>query len=412
MKRSETNSIMGDAYDFNWQRGFYLPPFAFWTPVDWACKGNAAQEMVENHIQRCSRPTTLCLLAMFLLVGFATAAPSQSSSKQAPLLTIVAAPKGAPVRCVAFAPDGKTIATGNGAQMSGEIRFYGMPKGELRLTVKAPSQVNALAFSPDGKTLISGTGFLLTTVSAGGGVQVWDVLTGKQTGTFAGEDKVELSVAFAPDGATIASAGLDGVVSVWDLHTRELKKEITVGRRVKCLIFLPDGKTLLSGGGSDHSGDGDLVLWNVESGELKRALKGHTLVVNSAAISSDGSLLASVSEDEMLKVWDTQTGDLKHNVNLRHEYSSAYNKFFPFAYRKAKAIAFSPDGKTVAIGGTEDCMTVLWDVQTTVVKRILPGVLDEDVRPSRPVTSIAFSPDGKLLASGSEDGTLRVWQTD
>jgi WD40 repeat protein len=349
---------------------------------------------------------------MFVLLGFGTTAAGQTPSKQSPLLTIVAAPQGAPVRCVAFAPDGKTIATGSGTQTSGEIRFYALPKGELRLTVKAPSQVNALAFSPDGKTLMSGTGFSQGYVNAGGGVQLWDVLTGKPTGTLAGEDKVELSVAFAPDGATVASAGLDGVVSVWDLHTRELKKEIAVGRRVKCVLFLPDGKTLVSGGGSDHSGDGDLVLWNVETGELKRALKGHTLVVNAAAVSPDGLLLASVGEDEMLKVWDTQTGELKHNINLRHEYSSVYNKFFPFAYRKAKAIAFSPDGKTFALGGSEDCMTVLWDVQTAAVKRILPGVLDEDVRPSRPVTAVAFSPEGKLLASGSEDGTVRLWRAD
>ena len=352
------------------------------------------------------------MLAMFLLLGLGTGVAGQTASKQAPLLTIEAAPKGEPVRCVAFAPDGKTVAAGSGNQTSGEIRFYALPKGELNLTVKAPSQVNALAFSPDGKTLMSGTGFLIADARAGGGVQVWDALTGKQTGTLAGEGKVELSVAFAPDGTTVVAAGPDGVVSVWDLHTRGLKKEITTGRRVKCVIFLPDGKTLVSGGGSEHSGDGDLALWNAETGELKRALKGHTLVVNAAAISPDGRLLASVSEDEMLKVWDTQTGALKLNINLRREYSSVYNKFFPFAYRKAKAVAFSPDGKTLAIGGTEDCMTVLWDVPTAAVRRILPGVLDEDVRPARPVTSVAFSPDGGLLASGSEDGTLRIWQTD
>jgi len=370
------------------------------------------QWIVENHTQWRCRPVTFCLLAMFLVLSPGTPTPGQTPSKQPPLLTIMASAQGAPVRCLAFAPDGKTIATGNGTGTSGEIRFYGMPKGDLRLTVKAPSQVNALAFSPDGKTLVSGTGFLQSPASAVGGAQVWLVATGEQTGTLAGAERVELSVAFAPDGATVASAGLDGVIRLWDLQARQLKREITVGRCVKCVIFLPDGKTVVSGGGSGHSGDGDLVLWSAETGELKRALKGHTLVVNAVAVSTDGNLLASVSEDEMLKLWDTQTGNLKHNINMRHEYSSVYNKFFPFAYRKAKAIAFSPDGRTIAIGGTEDCMTVLWDVATASVKRVLPGVLDEDVRPLRPVTSVAFSPDGKLLASGSEDGTLRVWQTD
>ena len=250
--------------------------------------------------------------------------------------------------------------------------------------------VFSVAFSPDGHTLASS--------DAHGTVRLWDVaspahprllgqsLTGR-TGTVP-------SVAFSPDGHTLASGDYVGTVRLWDLadpaHPRLLGQPLTAGTSlVYSVAFSPDGHTLASG---DY--DGTIRLWDVADPGHPRPL-GQPLAVAgqavfSVAFSPDGHTLASGAYDGTIRLWDV--ADPAHPRPLGQPLAVGSPVY---------SVAFRPDGHTLASGGYDGTVR-LWDLADPAVPRPLGQLLLGGLGA---VYSVAFSRDGQMLASGDGDGT-------
>ena len=242
--------------------------------------------------------------------------------------------------------------------------------------------VESVAFSPEGNTLATG--------SRDGTILLWNVNAKNPvgeplTGLVSGPDSF-IYVAFSPDGNTIASAGSDKKIRLWDAHTKMSLGESMTGHtgEILSVAFSPDSKTLATG-----SWDKSVRLWDVRTRKaLNWTMVGETAMA-SVAFSPNGNLLAIGSWDKSVHLVDVQTLKASSERMIGHT-------------GEILLVGFSPDGNTLATASNDKTIR-LWDIQT---KKTIGEPLTHS---TDSLESFAFSPDGITLATSVGDKTIRLW---
>lgn len=284
------------------------------------------------------------------------------------------------VACVAYSPDGRTLA----ARTRGEAVDLLNPntrasRGGMRESDRLGSSA---AWSPDGRTLASGGTSgdpRVPSPDAEGKVTLWDVpqvrLAEKPQLVFEPEGRDAASVAFSPDGAALVVCGRGGAFGLYDAATGKKRWAVKVEKAVYAAVVTPDGRSVVGAGA-----DGKIRRRDADTGEEKASVKyreGREVRLLHAAISPDGGLVAAAPQPtNQVEVWDAVAG--KERAAFKVE------------ARMVESLAFSPDGKTLAVGDFDGKLR-LWDVAEGKDRVVL--------RHPAPVWALGYSPDGKTLAS-------------
>jgi WD40 repeat protein/serine/threonine protein kinase len=204
--------------------------------------------------------------------------------------------------------------------------------------------------------------------------------------TFQAHTGAVSSVAFDPKGKRVASGSWDSTVRVWDADTRQVLR-ILRGHTgpIEGVAFSPDGQRIASA-----SRDGTVKVWDASTGNECYTLRGHRAEVSSVAFSPDGERLASASWDRTVKFWDLSTRRAVHSL----EHSD-----------RVFCVTFSPDGRRLASGSND---VRVWDAKTGA------RLLTCSENPADPliwVSGVSFHPDGRRLASANGNNTVHIWDS-
>ncbi len=295
---------------------------------------------------------------------------------------------------IKFSPDGTRFAV---ATTIGVWMYDAQTGKEISLFKGDRQDIKGVAFSKDGRFLVG--------ANSTGGVPRWNATTGELRSILVNE-KIKLStpVIFSEDGVKLISVSRrHKKIHVWNLGDEAAPLPITNidfdFKAHRFVIALSQDRRFLAIAVSEPRHISPIHVWNATTGNHLFTLTGHTRWIKALAFSPDGKTLASGDESRTIKLWNMDTA-------TSHATFKAPDGFY--------ALSFAPNGKLLASGGYGGSIR-LWNA--TAKQQGLRGKIGQYLPTltlkghKDDVSTLAFSPDGKMLLSGSDDGTIRAWDT-
>ncbi|QMU71418.1 WD40 repeat domain-containing protein [Streptacidiphilus sp. P02-A3a] len=275
------------------------------------------------------------------------------------------------VNCLAFGPDSRSLYCGTDQG----LQVWDVASGRVAADSPTSAPVHALAASADGRLLVVaqdelevwrsgtrtpletllgfGTGYAVAVaVDAGGAlvaagcddavVRLWPVGGTRTPRLLRGHTGSVSGVAFSADGTLLASGSDDGTVKLWSMPSGVLLRTLGAGGKVAGVSFPARGASLAAGAISSR-GDGRARIWDVSTGAVAADLTGGGDGLGLVALNPDGTLLASSGGGDRLDVWDVARARVARSGSLQDSVSG---------------IAFSPDGRVLAVGLTQGTINV------------------------------------------------------
>ncbi|WP_447979612.1 WD40 repeat domain-containing protein [Candidatus Nitrospira bockiana] len=235
--------------------------------------------------------------------------------------------------------------------------------------------------------------------------------------TYRGHTQGVWSVAIAPDQQTLASAGVDRLVRIWDVETGRLLRSLRGHTQdIRVVLFTPDGQTLITG-----SDDRTIRIWNPKTGEPTKLLfTRYDHNVCSLSLSPDGLMLARGAHNKDIKIWEVTTGTELMTLLGKDQYDHHWSV----------CVAFSPDGIHLASGNDIGKLKI-WEVLPSGEEKLLHNghwreteddetteargfFVEDDGGFQKPmdywIGALAYTPDGRILITGSRDATIKLFE--
>lgn len=290
--------------------------------------------------------------------------------------------------------DGKTLIT---SARDGMIRRWNLVTGASIGEPEGYASRSHAAMSPDGKLVVAGDGR--------GRLDVWDAATGKLARNLRKEGSAVRKLAFAPSSTSFAVVQDDGSVSLWDVIQGATGKTLALPKSkddrprsvwVQAMQFGPDSRHLYVAHWYKP------MRFELATGAMQT--RGRS---GDFALSADGTMLATAYPPQLM-LWDEATGKMRLTIQIRGE---ADRVGYPLA------LAFSPDGRRVAIGLRNGDVVLVDTASGNETKRFLAiGVrkmmsrIDFLEGHTDHATALGFSPDGRWLVTGANDARVRLWE--